>query len=407
MRQYLAGVAAGESASATNYVPLAAGNLSSGYVTTEAQVACPFPCDAVVQSFRVFLVTAPGTSKSRQFTIFKNGFSTGLTVTISGGTTSATITTPVLFAAGDLISVQNIPSGSPAASVASWRCQVDTPMARQAILMGGTTSSSTYAANTNEYAHIGGHNGGSVGYDATEANTGYPVPCPGVITAVAAHTTVAPGAFASGRNYEYGVTQNGTLVAAGLVLETQTVTVTPVLSTRYAAGDTISQYFLKSTSSASGVWTWSAVFQPDDDGYSFFGYSNVNAPDVTNATEYMLPYGTGRSVMNPTEANLNNFAPGPVTLKALYAVRASGPGTAHTWTLTLRSNLADTTLSVALGGSFTTVFDTDPGVVLADGDTLCFSDVLSVSGTASAVRVGVLTYVKPLVIAGGLLPILV
>lgn len=67
-----------------------------------------------LKSLYIRLSASPGAGKSRVFTVYKNGVSAGLTCTISDTATSANDTTnTVSVVAGDVILIENNPSGSP------------------------------------------------------------------------------------------------------------------------------------------------------------------------------------------------------------------------------------------------------------------------------------------------------
>lgn len=71
----------------------------------------------VIKNLRVNIATAPGTNNSHTITLYKNGTSTPLAVTISGTSTSGSNTTDaVSVSAGDTISLFVSQSGTPTGS---------------------------------------------------------------------------------------------------------------------------------------------------------------------------------------------------------------------------------------------------------------------------------------------------
>lgn len=96
--------------STTIYIPFGGGGLSS---TTELNVDIEAPAAATVGNFYVQLSAAPGLGNSVAFTIRKNGSDTAITCTITGTATSANdITHSFSCAAGDLLSIKIVPSGT-------------------------------------------------------------------------------------------------------------------------------------------------------------------------------------------------------------------------------------------------------------------------------------------------------
>jgi hypothetical protein len=101
------------STGSTEYVSPTGAGLSG----TETSVNALLAVAATLATLRISLVTAPGASKSRTFTVRKNGVATSAVVTISGTDTTGSWSGSVDFAAGDLISLESVPTGTPAASL--------------------------------------------------------------------------------------------------------------------------------------------------------------------------------------------------------------------------------------------------------------------------------------------------
>lgn len=82
----------------------------------EANVYMKFPA-CVLKKLYVKMTTAPGSGKSRQFTVRSNMVDTGLTCTVSNtALTSSDIVNSVTHDEGNFLSVKMTPSGTPAAS---------------------------------------------------------------------------------------------------------------------------------------------------------------------------------------------------------------------------------------------------------------------------------------------------
>lgn len=99
------------------FMGMFAGNQSA----TERSVQNIMPTAGTVKNFYVFVENAPGGTTSWTLTLRKNNVDTAVTCTVMGAgqTCSDTVNTAV-FAAGDLISVRESSSGSPANSAGQW-----------------------------------------------------------------------------------------------------------------------------------------------------------------------------------------------------------------------------------------------------------------------------------------------
>lgn len=98
----------------TEYISLnGLGQQSAAQATAEQLVAV----GGTVKNLYIRLDAAPGVGTSRVFTVFKNGSSTALTVTISGtDTTGSDTTNSVSVSAGDKVSLEDNPSALPPAA---------------------------------------------------------------------------------------------------------------------------------------------------------------------------------------------------------------------------------------------------------------------------------------------------
>lgn len=111
----------GISASATRWNGVFAGNYWTA--GTSATMANVVPIAGTITGFRCEHRFAPGTGKSFAFTIYKNGVkqdgsggTTNTTVTLSGTAVAASGTFSLAVSAGDLVTLECVPSGTPTAS---------------------------------------------------------------------------------------------------------------------------------------------------------------------------------------------------------------------------------------------------------------------------------------------------
>lgn len=102
---------------AASYSPLCT---NGSWGATEAVVSSLASPPGVIDKLYVLLTGTPGSAKSYALTLYKNGSPTALTCTVSDLGTSANDTThSVTVAAGDTLSIESVPSGTPTARLAN------------------------------------------------------------------------------------------------------------------------------------------------------------------------------------------------------------------------------------------------------------------------------------------------
>jgi hypothetical protein len=100
------------------YIPVNA-KAAAGGSTTDRALIVNFPC--ILRYARVYIDAAPGATAFRNFTLFKNGVATALSMNVTGASANSftEITTEVVCAAGDRIVWQAGGGGTPTASMAT------------------------------------------------------------------------------------------------------------------------------------------------------------------------------------------------------------------------------------------------------------------------------------------------
>lgn len=94
---------------------------------SSTSVQMPIPLGGVVSNLQVRLSGNPGNGRQYAFTVVKNGVATGLTCTVAGSSaTSCTDTDTTVWTAGDVISLQSLPSSPslPTSRTATWSVSV-------------------------------------------------------------------------------------------------------------------------------------------------------------------------------------------------------------------------------------------------------------------------------------------
>lgn len=206
----------------------------------------------------------------------------------------------------------------------------------------------------------------------------------------------APGGAAQ---YAYTLMKNGVAQSVTLTMAGASTTGSDTTNSfSVASGDWISIRSVPTSSPASSIAVFGAVFTPTVDGESIGpswgsrGNNNAGAP----ATQYNQPQGVGAGAWNATESPRYVII-GAYTLKAIYVGnRQPQVGGLDSQTFTLRNEGVDTALSAALTGTSQTANSTTADVPVSEGNRLSFKVVATAGGSAGA-QLGISTriYIAP------------
>ncbi len=323
------------------------GNLAA-WTGTEALVQKLVPAAGVFSNFKVNLNGAPSAGKSYTFTVRKNGVDTGIVVAISGtATTGEDVTNTATFAAGDLLSISSVPSGTPTARVVS-----------SGYLQFAPTTSNRYVtiAGSDDAAALLQYNaisGGRAAWNTTE-NIVYNI-IPHVVTLKEFHvkTTAAPGA---GKSWTFTIFLNGVQQSAADLVIADTAISNSVtgLSIALAVHDRVSvRYSANSGTPAAPTLYWGVVMQPDKDGESLIATTGGASFSPTGKEWNGFDDGNSNfTAIQSTESNLSDPPTGAqnVILKKLYVRVASAPG-AGSRTYGIAGLAAGETMSAVITGA--------------------------------------------------------
>jgi hypothetical protein len=96
-----------------------------GVQTSSSTVQMPIPLGGVVNNLQVRLSGNPGNGRQYTFTVLRNGVASGLTCTVSGSSaTSCSDTDSTVWAAGDTIALQSVPTSTPTSRTVTWSVSV-------------------------------------------------------------------------------------------------------------------------------------------------------------------------------------------------------------------------------------------------------------------------------------------
>lgn len=354
----------------------------SSWTGNESLARVVFPVAMDLSRFHMEVDVAPGVGKSYTYTILKNGVATSLAVTIADNAVSGEDTThAVSFAAGDTVSIQSVPTGTPTApNNEYWNIQVDSAGGVAPLL---TALAPTSTSLTQYGSMLAGH-GAAAGWSTTEANLQVVVPTSGTLSNLYARLSTAPGAS---KSYAFTIMVNG--VASSLVTTVSGAVATGSNTTdsvSVSAGDTLTIQAVPTNSPAGATPTFGVAFTPNNTGENFMGFGSANAPSAT-VTNYEQLLGIGNQAWAASESS-RYMMPGPCTLRGLYVKLGTAPGVGSSRTFTVRKSTGDTVLTTTISDNNTT------GNVLANVECAQGEFVIlksSISGTPAALTGGVHT----------------
>ncbi len=369
----LSGAPASCSNSANSYMALFYG----GGVSTSGDTYYNVVASAgTLSTFRVALSGTAGASKSYTLSVRKNGTNTSLAVVIGGAsaTTGVDTTHTVSVVAGDILSVESAPSGTPTARTATWCCNFTSTTAYESLC----SSFGTYSnQNTTWYW---GFTGSSYGGTTNSAYLRDICPTAGTLKNLYVYTDGA----AAGQDCIVTVQKNG-------VDTSLTVTVAGESSTNSNTADTISLvagdalgtktvYGAGADSSISVAW--GATFVATNLNESVLMCSDPTAMNTGSTTYQHLSVASGSGWS--TEAGTAGIVNAGFIYKSLYVSLDAAPGAGKSYALTVRLNGASTAITVTVSEAATTGSDTTHTATTTAGVTTAIEE--APSDTPSSAR---------------------
>ncbi len=365
------------STTVTEYASLEGSGLGA-FATTAPPVQQVIPHDLTLSDFYISLSAAPGSGKSWTIHLRQNN-SNLFTITIADAATSGSYTgAPLAFTAGDLVDVEFIPSGTPAAPQFAW--VIRQKAAGQYAILGGK-SNGTVAT----YVPCQGRTAGNV----TEDNIIQIMPHACTITNLYMISNVDPSssswvATLSKNNVDQALTAT---MAAGSTSAHDTAH-----SISVAAGDKISTHITTPGTPATSRVGASYTVVPTTDGQSAIMFINSTLASAT-AVNYNYAQGTvlgSWATVESTQQTLSRAT----TLTAFYCRQVSGVGSGKSYPVLVRKNSADTALTVTLDNTAgSTKNITGQSVAVADGDFLNIKSTGVAGGSSTILQWGILSVV--------------
>lgn len=341
-------------ATGTNFLGIA-GGAASQVNGTEANEQAPIAAAGSFNSIKISLSAAPGLGNSYRFQLSINGTaSLVMDTTLSGLTTSQSLTAPVTVARGDLITIKTISTGSPGTPVADiWLSFIPTTT-DNFIYFGGGASLLVSGAPLFAGA-LYGLNGDVASATETEQTRNI-VPFAGTLTDFEVCMATAPGV---GTSWDLIITQNNSEVAATALNISGTSKVGSVtgLSVAITAGDYLS-FKLKTKNGAAantrGMNCGICIVPTTTGQFGLGGANNGSTISQSVATYGLIGQNTQNNVQwNSTETNVDRRSPGAIQFLAIYVRATIAPGAAKSYVYAPRKNVGDTGITATMTGGAT------------------------------------------------------
>jgi hypothetical protein len=214
----------------TEYLPISGGfNL----FPAEADAENVMPTAGTIDNLYLSFDGTAGAGKSYTLTLYKNGIATALTANISNSTITPDTTHSVSFIAGDTLSIQSVPSGTPSGIRAFWSLRFSPTTDGESIMFaqGPLNTGGTYYSNIAGIIQSGNADSRFI------ANFQGYAPVAFTLRSLYANTNPAPGGATS---YTFRNWKNGSLASlSAAVSGTSTQGSDITHSDNYISGDSV------------------------------------------------------------------------------------------------------------------------------------------------------------------------
>lgn len=372
------GVEVGPSTTVNNWIAIQAGR-GTDWTATETNVWNIMPVGGTFSYLRVKCVD-PGGAASRQFILRVNGSSSTVTCTVNSGSTSCSdIVHSVSVNAGDMVSFEDAPSGTPAASAnLQWALKFTATNTNEyPVLMNWGTAALTAGATVFLQIQSNGPNSGG---PVTDANNAI-VPTGGSFTNLYATTTVSQVT-----DSVYTLRVNGIDTALTCTITGGTFSCNDTgHSVNVVAGDSVTYKVL--TGSTGSRVAIGAKFSPTTDGESIL--LATQSAELQNSTQFRFP--TDAQAWNATESNRQNLLIAS-TLRNLYV--GSNPASGQTHAVTVSTNSVATALTCTVTGTAVSCNDTADQITVSDDGLLSIKGVTSATSGTCSERGGLVMFIS-------------
>lgn len=386
MRQILIGGSADEPlTTGTDYSPV------SGFVAMDPNgaedVSQVVACPGRLSNLQIQLENAPGAGNSRTVTLYVNGIATSVTVTIvDDNTTGADTVHSVAVSEIDTISLQWVGAGASPSGTVQWSMDFESDNERQSLLLGGGDDDPPSGAAVNYNRVQGG-----LAWDTLESDVESVVPTAGTIKNLAAVVTVAPGV---GKSWTFKLRKNGADTALEVTISDGDVSNSTAVNVPVVRGDILTLSSEPANSPAATIASWGLTFESESDGESIvMGNDDANLSPTADTIEYVPLVGT-LSGWNDIETDRQQLSGRKAVYKDLIVKLGTNPGAGKGWAFTLRSDEADTVLSVTVSDAETEDYNSEDQVTVDAGSSVSIkAETLPGGGVFTDARWGMVQYV--------------
>lgn len=371
----------------TNYSPIFGNRLN--WSATETGVRSIIPAPGTFKSFYAGVAVAPAVGKSWTFTLIKNGSATGITCQIvDAATTCSDLLRTFSVVAGDSVTIQAVPSGTPTAPT-NIRFSITFEGGTNVSVILGGLRSTTLSTGTTDYLALQG----LVSPASTIAGADQIFPTNTVLSSLWVETN---GVAGTGASYDFTLTKNGvdqtlTCQVAGASIQVCSDT---THSVSVSAGDRVSLKSVPAGTPTTRLVRWGVMSSPTIDGESVLMMSQAGNLNTGGSIRFTSVYGTNQAWQS-TEASMQNLG-GVYSLRKMWADLDAAPGGATNYTFTTRINGANGTNSVQISGASTQNSDLVHTDSIVGFDLIDFASI-SGGGTpaTTAGRVSIVSYIAP------------
>ena len=316
------------------YNPIISGNATT-WNATEANRQQIFPTAGTLSLLSVELNGTPGANTAYKFTVRKNSATTTLSVNIQDtATTGADLTNSTSVAKWDTIGYQSVASGTPTARLPRIAMKFTADVANESVLLGGGTANAPSNSVVNYAAVVS-----QGAYRANERFVQQVVSATGTIKNFIVKLGTAPGA---GNSWQIDFMVNSVSMASTTISGTNTTSSWDGTPFNVIPGDKISYMTTPTSLPSNTIMLFGATFIASIDGESLIMGGGITTPALSGANYFQLNSMDG--TYDSTEVNSQGSG-ATTTLRNLYVDEENAAGASKSWTITVRKNAGNATIT--------------------------------------------------------------
>jgi len=313
-----------------------------------------------IRNLYIERITAPGSGNTNQYTLYKNGAATSLTVTLSNSELTASDTsTEVTVSAGDDVCLRSTPTSYPASSPVYWNIEFEGDTANESLILGNS-SGIDFSSSSEQYVGIAN----STDQESNENDIFQVIPTSGKIKNfyVELDSSITTG------DYEFVVRKDGVDTSLSVTISSGSTGSNTSTELSVSAGDKVSLKSVPTSSPSPRYAWWGFTFEADNDGESIVLGGSYNNPS-NSSNEYNFINTADRTTWTGTESSRTVLGAESV-MKKFHVELENAPGSGKSWDFFLRQDYSDTDLTINISGSDKTGSDTTNTVNVSQGEEI-------------------------------------